>query len=313
MALFSTTLDERREAFVRARFAEQQVFDFGDIEEWLKSQREAERPDTPRWAKLLEGKSWSKEPIASQCFLLTTCATPISVLGRETITQSPLINILSLFQPGLYWGMHEGIYIGSSDKPETNDVFFAIREVDDRLIITRVGVPFDRRPSLDSELLMWVLLAEWNHKRPKSRDAQSILCCLLFNKIKTTRMEAERDFHNAVATSEDGTKIVHADWVVVIDGNNALLYPENVFQLDGKAKLGIESGFRQCAPLFKNTQELVLEFLKSHATINAKTFFMEGMQYQIIKYGSQADPHKLLFIEKGFCPNPLPSGGIEVT
>src|SRR3989339_826762 len=46
--LFDKTLDELREAFVRARFAEPNIFGRPDIEEWLEGQRKAYYPDWSR-------------------------------------------------------------------------------------------------------------------------------------------------------------------------------------------------------------------------------------------------------------------------
>lgn len=42
---FDKPMDELRETFVRARFAQEDVFGRPDIEQWLAKQRKAERPE----------------------------------------------------------------------------------------------------------------------------------------------------------------------------------------------------------------------------------------------------------------------------
>lgn len=310
MALFTTELGERRNAFVRVRFAEQQVFGFADIEEWLKSQKEAERPDMPRWAKFIE-RFTTKIQVGSQLACLSG-ATPISPMHLEKISSGSYEQILNLLSKGkLYWGLHEGIL-----KPdEMSNSFFAITEVDNKLVIERVGN--HRSQEENAQILLWILLEEWNMQRPKSNIARNSLWHELKNVIQIERHEAEIDFNNAVATSEDGTMIVRADWIVIVDDERTVLFPYLTFSdsfLGEKAKLGIESGYRFSIRNLGNNSRSVRTYLETDNHIHSKCFMQSPASYQVFDCGPCGDKSfKMLFIKRDFCPSPLPSGGIEVT
>jgi len=305
MALFEKGIHERSEAFVKARFAEPAIFGFGEIENWLKNQKTAERPDIPRWAKLIE-RFTTKIKIGSQLAVLSGSATPISPMHRDRISTGLYEKILHVFSDGrLYWGMHEGIYV-DTDMMHT---FFVILEVDDKLIIERVE---GRAQQANAQTLLWILLVEWNEQRPKFEIARDSLWHELNNFVELERYKAEMDFLKSVATSEDGTKIVIANWVIVTDEERATLFPSSEFRLL-KAKLGIESGDRFNLPDLKNTHESVLSFLKKDEHFHFGCFVQSTSDYQVFSCGHRDKSFKLLFIKSDFCLDPLPSGGIEVT
>jgi len=305
MALFEKGVYERSEAFVRARFAEPAIFGFGEIEEWLKSQREAERPDIQRWAKLIE-RFTTKIKVSSQLSSLSVSATPVSSMYRDRISVGSYEKILHVFSKGrLYWGTHEGIYVDS----DMMNRFFVIQEVDDKLVIERVE---GHGQQANAQTLLWIQLAEWNEQRPKFEIACSALWHELKNVVELERYKAAIDFLKAVATSEDGIKIVIANWVIVTDEERATLFPSSEFRLL-KAKLGIESGNRFTIPVLKKTQESVLSFLKENERFHLRRFVQSQTDYQVFSCGPRDKSFNILFIKHDFCPKPLPSGGIEVT
>ena len=316
MALFTTELGERRNAFVRVRFAEQQVFGFADIEEWLKSQKEAERPDMPRWAKFIE-RFTTKIQVGSQLACLSG-ATPISPMHLEKISSGSYEQILNLLSKGkLYWGLHEGIL-----KPdEMSNSFFAITEVDNKLVIERVGN--HRSQEENAQILLWILLEEWNMQRPKSNIARDSLWHELKNVIQKERREAEDDFNNAVATSEDGTKINNSNWVVVVQKSCKTLFPAAAF-LDRNQKIMLDDrtgGRINITNVSSNTTASILISLKQHPEWCYRDISKDPWPYVTLDCGrvtyntkGHENPSiKILFISEDYCPSPLPSGGVEVT
>ncbi|MBI4714162.1 hypothetical protein HY771_03195 [Candidatus Uhrbacteria bacterium] len=77
-------------------------------------------------------------------------------------------------------------------------------------------------PDTCSRAIADVLFYEWNRKRPKWREARGFLCDILAVQIRYEREKAEKDFDSAVAVSVNGTKIVHADWVIWISSFGGL-------------------------------------------------------------------------------------------
>ena len=72
--------------------------------------------------------------------------------------------------------------------------------------------------------------------------AQTFLCDALGEEIPRERTKAEADFDSAVAVSADGTKIAHADYVVVLghdgEGKDDLKFPASAFRERRSCELG---------------------------------------------------------------------------
>jgi len=244
--LFDKPLGERREAFVRNRFGETAVFGQPDVEEWLALQRKAGRPD-PLWGQFL----------AHNFMVMCAATSPISYLlerassSRFTPTSGrALDHVAELYVP-LLTALDSGpssrtaLYHGT-----TRMVLLVGAEPRDRVayVIEKgygtnhpSGLPVDGANLVftplttragkvrGAESVLDILFAEWDRQRQKCREARSFLCDALAEKIKQERTKAEADFDSAVAVSPDGTKIVHADWVVVLghdgEGKDDLKFP----------------------------------------------------------------------------------------
>jgi len=331
--LFDKPMDILREAFVRNRFGESAVFERPDIETWLAGQREAGRPDDTMWGKLpnldlcviCEGTSASG--------VLLTCATSVR-------TDVPLRSAYE----SLYACLHDGLY-ANADGPRIKvrispSETFVFREESGTLIVERIG---DHNRHVCVCAVTDVVFAEWNHHRPRWREAREFLCNALGGGIKRERAKAETDFNSAVAVSPDGTKIVHADWVMVSGigtlgsahhdekvRQRYLVFRGDQFQTHKALRPQGEEAFAHC---FTNGRDILGEG-RTADTMTPQEVATIGQQVETRRKNIRrcffvpSDFDHALFIDcrlprgtmtriymtaASFCPTPLPDGGIEVT
>lgn len=217
--LFDRPMDELREAFVSARFAQEDVFGRPDIEEWIKGQYANEVPpnaDTDAWRTLLKHDELVDFIHGAAILLLQKYATTLHDLGLPRHEPTGYSHLLPLVEQGLYWGKdNRGIYLHPN--PVNTQAVYLVRgkAPEDRehsLTFERAG-----RNNLKDihETVLEIMFAEWWRGDPKRDAARQWLCEAADVAIRRERAKAEHDFDTAVAVSADGTKIVHADWVVV--------------------------------------------------------------------------------------------------
>ncbi|MFH1098905.1 MAG: hypothetical protein V1723_03225 [Candidatus Uhrbacteria bacterium] len=221
--LFDKPMDELREAFVRNRFAEPAVFGLSGIEEWLRIQRKAERPEGVFWELFLPRGFMAMCVATSPITHLRERATPYEKFPGERLIQP-------IFPHGhgvhyLLGALHassmiEGVYYGHSvgcviayilEDGVTRSLLMIRKGVHQQLVVEQEPT----NPPGAAHLVTDALFAEWNRQRPKWSAARAFLCDALAEEVKRERAKAEADFDSAVAVSADGTKIVHADWVAV--------------------------------------------------------------------------------------------------
>ncbi len=218
--LFSKTYAELREAFVRARFAEQQYYSRPDIEVWLTGQRTAERPGVAGWNRYLAfdgmrfaarnrefvllrqlGYRLRDAPLPKPC---TDNADRRITLYRELL---PLLS--SLRDAEIYFDHSSGLTVIVNKGTMSAYTFEAgnlTKEVP-RIVLRR---------TLSSHAVVDSIYASWLYDGEKAHQARAFLCDALAQVIAGTRQSAEEEFVKAVAVSADGTKIVHADSVIVV-------------------------------------------------------------------------------------------------
>jgi hypothetical protein len=68
---------------------------------------------------------------------------------------------------------------------------------------------------LNSVVVFYVLFEEWKRHAPRWKKARKFICDLVTEDLQIIRNEAEKEFDEAIAVSEDGKKIVHAEKVIV--------------------------------------------------------------------------------------------------
>ncbi|MFH1098398.1 MAG: hypothetical protein V1723_00495 [Candidatus Uhrbacteria bacterium] len=224
--LFDKPMPELREAFVRARFAQGDVFAHENIEKWLAQQRKAKRPDDQKWKRYCEDRFVLTHATSAPLETLRTCATEHRNLPPESECEQLFpgeirrhcerflrpLHLSALHR--IYYGYDEGgIVVLDNERAALEDVNSFHGRLN-ALEITYPGPHVDQRLRLELTIVD-VLYAEWRYGRPKFRQARTRLCDALAEEIKRERAKAEHDFDSAVAVSADGTKVVCADWMVV--------------------------------------------------------------------------------------------------
>ena len=216
--LFDKPMDELREAFVLARFAERAMFGRADIETWLDepADRSSKPWEAHGFLDFLD-RAWKKRMIGGGGF-----QTAASVLVESATTQ---------FSPP-DWLLDEGM---EDIRQDYFDPLMAIGRDGNQ---SRLYFPFPD-PTRDSWpiVCLWpklyvaeykckneifcmrpakmrdvcaVLYGEMAARRPKADQAQRFLNDQYRKAIAGVRKSAERNFDKAVAVSADGTKIVRA-------------------------------------------------------------------------------------------------------
>lgn len=349
--LFDKPMDELREVFVRARFAEQAVFGRADAETWFAKQRYAERPQEKTWVRFL-GRG-SVQPWADRDFFdLRTHATSLGVLNArfgsvgDADAYGPIYDRLAFASSGrdlnrvLYSGNAGLLYVEN----HIHGPMFVIREEWGKgggVTISRVR---SRSENPGARTILGVVFSEWQHGRPMWRSARASLCRAFEGEIVDERERAEHDFDTAVAVSADGTQIVHADYVVVVESTGAyeakaVAYPASAFQekLLRSPKMERESCRFDLSDERATDDIARITYALSHPGDPLSTRGSLGhelspynhngwrlasghhllqrlVDYQL-RDGSKKElrERKFLLTTRDFCPDPLPDGGVEVT
>lgn len=232
-ALFPLPMEQLCANFVRARFAQADVFGREDIEDWLKKQEVAEFPfglthwpvpqhefDTtsPASPQLLEWKPFSF-PIYTHNlgYGLKDDATSFEQAPPEATDEfyapslfGEILTILCATKFPIYYGLRTAILQQAED---SRDRLFTMYWGKQRLCLCIARM--EAEPEKFAEAEKDVLFAEWLYHRPKWENARRTLCTLADNTIANERRKAEADFDRAVAVSADGTQIVCADEVIL--------------------------------------------------------------------------------------------------
>lgn len=318
--LFDKPIDELREAFVRQRFAEPNIFGRPDIEEWLESQREnlGKGIDVDPW----ECDGFNHYALAVSGDDATEICTSVVVLLREHVTASThkpdwseqdsstsnFVELLEMLRAG-------GAEVFYSTSPAQND-FLAVVIIGEKPYIAAKQMHGDKSEVASFSKTnviagLHLLDEEIRSERPKAAQALKYLLDQYRLAIAAARESAQRDFDEAVAVSADGTKIEKADWIVVaiLDENRAMVYPAEAF-LENKILLSPTTGrmaLRRTDTQMYSIDEYVRWVLRVD-TIRHQ--LNNGLQcLDPIEYFD--DRSRLLTLAR-FCPSPLPDGGREI-
>jgi len=322
-ALFQKSYEELKEAFVRARFAEQNIFGRPDIEEWLTQQRQAEKPEQTAWPKFLSSLSHAGN---DPWHLMYNYATTLGVLNRDfgSIGQENENGpVLDLLLDGLYWGEQVGIYVKPDRNRPPNPALFVIHETaGDGIKMKRI---LSTKPGPGVHAALDVIYAEWGRQRPKRYQARAFLCDMLEEQIKTERTKARTDFDEAVAVSADGTKILKVNWVAVADTSlplkRATIFPGSAFRdrkiLRAASTTQLNSIWHPWVPgpnPRPNTADDIVHDLSTVSyTYKSST---ERPWWSPQTWGHLCpwlNEHRTTLITPpDLCPSPLPEGGVNV-
>lgn len=231
MALFTKPLSEIRKDFVLNRFAEDNLFRRRDIADWLKQERQSPHPDHEMWSKYL-GSTLLCDVVEEHDMrkLLLDCADPMWFPFDPKVESNSMMEWLEKLEP-LLAIMHRlrdvKLYVGTACC-----LIIVSGKEDDRMFLT-----FNQRNDGISEGfwphgLLYCLYGSWYRSGNKWQQSRDIMCQLMDQKIAATRSKAEKDFNQAVAVSDDGTKILSTNWVIVFHPDNgyAKVYPARAFR-----------------------------------------------------------------------------------
>ncbi|MBU0645884.1 hypothetical protein KJ611_00170 [Patescibacteria group bacterium] len=221
MALFTKSYEELREAFVRNRFAEETNFGCYNVEQIVVQQSNVEQPNATFWNNCRIQLSWIIKE--DNYDVLKKFAVPINpahsqyqLWCRENLTQnkfSPLWNFLIEHEAKIYLTGSVPIFIFTSSHEKA--IFFPNSK----------GEPATPNAIMIVDALLW----SWQNRTDPKHKARTFLVNELQHSIKTIRQQASDDFNSAVACSEDGTRIITATEVIVVEKDRFLLYPETPF------------------------------------------------------------------------------------
>lgn len=239
--LFDLPYDQRRTNFVRSKFAEEQYYGREDIEDWLAFQRKAAKPDLPQWRELgLAGpfgppvrravpkdRQWhfvTWKDLDRIGHYLTMCATPQERLPEEWCV-SPKMGLYAHKLELIVLALDRakaGLYCGMTYRPVLLE---GIRRFPYAFRPIKESLPFGYQAHASmiaalcectADILIDILLTEWEDRRPKWQEARAALCDAFGKEIAAVRPTLEAEFDTAVACSADGTKITHAGCVAVV-------------------------------------------------------------------------------------------------
>lgn len=326
--LFDKSMDELREAFVRARFAEPNIFDRPDIEEWLEGQVNNLRQDVDSdfWKSCgfethldhkFHSSSFNKGSERA-AHILRECVT---AGGRQPAWADPrltsIVDVLHRADVEIFYRYLPGKF---KEEPVAiiilgEKAFSVISNNDEtdcevaRLDTTMVG-------EVIAFLMEEVCLA-----RPKAQKALEFLLREYKLAIDKIRESAQHDFDEAVAVSANGTKIVKAKWVLVgSDGenwkNHVILYPAEAFH--GQK---IRSRGRETRKSINMSHLVGLDYISKEESLVANLLQLlfrnmiitRSLWNLYLKDETGRDIFESLYLaDFQSCPSPLPQGGRKI-
>ena len=221
MALFTKSYKELKEAFVRNRFNEQTNFGCHNVEQMVVEQSRVEQPNVTFWNNCRVQISWSIKENGYD--VLKRYAVPTNpahsqyqLWYRENLIKNkfrPLWNFLIEHETIIYLTDSVPIFVFKSAHEKAT------------LFPNSKGEPTEPNALMIVNALLW----SWQNLTDHKHKARTFLVNELEHAIKTIRQQAENDFDSAIACSEDGTRIITANEVIVVEKDHFLIYSETPF------------------------------------------------------------------------------------
>ncbi len=326
--LFDKPVSELKEAFVRARFAEDNYFGQAGIERWLERQRKARHPDVEQWnhccsfgERLMLFAQFPARPIE----LLREYAEPSArvpeksgddELDEEIEHRAKLRPLLEGLDPKsfevYYPYVHSPIIIWKGECEAGPEAFYWESYPDAKGHPTTVV-----RYEAPSPMVMDAIFATWLRQTPKAAKARELLCNLVAQDIAQVRREAEHDFDEAIGVTEDGKKITRASMVIVIDlpglPDRLRLYRDaRVFQDNDCKILRLNKGGLTVEVDAKSPQDFEKKVL---ARVKSKEIYLDLSNWSQVYLRGSRDRKgaQTVFITPAkFCQKTLPPGYVEI-
>lgn len=216
--IFGDELNTLKNLFTLNRYAEDYYFGRSDIERWLAKEKKSEIPDMETWKQALymmhkpNGYHGFIADEESATDVLSKIGFPIRLYKK---TDSDIVH----FKDVIEW--HSSIFGVFGDGFLSYDgILFLVSSAKGGILLLNPGLGEGGVYSDDclhvniaySALLSWYFLDD-----ERAEKAKEYLCDWLKKCIEKVCSDAEVDFDRAVAVSEDGAKITHADCVLLYD------------------------------------------------------------------------------------------------
>jgi len=325
--LFDKSMTELREAFVRARFAQADVFGRADITEWLE--RRFAINDHSALGREWEKPTWRKHFVGgpNTGSLREILASHVSNDRHQILVVEPRHRAALAVVAALETAGHAVYY----------DCWrqFAIVEADESTLVTitfSTAQPCSINRPTTAEDVLNAVHGEYASTRRRCIAALTWLKEQYTAAIQSVRADAERDFDEAVAVSGDGTKIVKAEWVIVVPSkldSRWLLFPHSAFvgakirrqpDIDGPRLYGYRSHKTRCdellyyndlSPQDHGCAGSALMNLSPQRLETQRARHINQPQWSLEMTDVAGFPSigSILFVEAHDCPSPLPEGG----
>jgi len=205
-------LEEKRTKFLQARCAEKQYFGMSNVVGWLLKQRHLERPtDIEAWTRIiLQNANVVGSDVDNKSLPELLCNHGLRLdevnlskeehpsIGIHTLVDNVFGDLTEAYvtDSGLLYLSLDGTEVIRFEGNERGGTF------DTHILISDV---------LESALKSW--RSSNQHHRPMTD--RNFICSWLGRRVQYVLDEAGKEFDAAVAVTEDGTKIVSADWVIL--------------------------------------------------------------------------------------------------
>lgn len=322
--LFQTPLPQLRDAFVAARFAQDDVFGRADIEQWLF--KSTHRGDDPNNSTTEWGAGAFIKYLEMYCGHLGARTFADWIFTNATVQINPPDRFLSgvPYARALYATFQLGRTMLFSDWSSKHDAWpvliidnhaFVAEFKGPRTVLTPREAPIMTLREATILDVQRILLAEVMDNRPKRDRALTWLSNNYQQAIRNTRLLARADFNKAVAVSPDGTRIVKAEFVVVLGESCATVFEGSVFRTR-KAKLTYIERQRIPQGTTRNDAESVAGLINGLYNDDRELYEMTrgsaADRAKLLDFQNGEVSFKVLIVHEDHVPSPLPDGGWEI-
>lgn len=239
MGLFTKNLDELRDEFVKWRQfpvtpgCRSYAFD----EAWIDQEHGAERPDMATWLNYIIRLTAFRDHLKNMtnlAGLLYDFANDYRLPHAESISSVTGILIASLSAHGLKVYR----YMEAPNRPQ----FLTVAWISDQKTVlaihtaergARAALKLNKK-NLPIDPVLNVLLQQWDAHNEGWAEIRDKLIEILEIGLRKTRQESRQAFDRAVAVSNNGSSILMADQVVVVDGDGTMTTYEGSVFYDNK-------------------------------------------------------------------------------
>lgn len=296
---------EKREIYVRRGWVD--AYNIGQLIEWLDGQQHNEKPDEPMWRKLLSDQNFGLRRRIDEDVRVRGPGIVITEVAEPCLPRSDnvLEFIRALGQPERWLAHHldsgiKTVPIGSSRlvlasvSLDPSACTIHHEEGDDEAYILGLSGSDVFDAAMDS----------WSRGSPLRDQARLFLCRHAGWAILDMRNRAEVAFDTSVAVSDDGQRVLAADYVVVYgyDAKRQLTFRsfQSVAFLLHKIRLGQPHVIRRPAPKRQQTEEQIMQSVLKPREV--KKVVQETLKFKRTQCLLQIGGIRTLFIDKSQIP-----------